>query len=152
MKDIKKYEILQQLINKQIKGYQSASLLGYTQVHIYRLKQKVLKEGFKGILMTKRESPRKLKEFLKEYIVDLYRNTYYDFNVMHFKDKLEEIHNLKLSYEKIRQILIEYKLHKPRKRKRVYRRRRKIPKAGMLIQMDGSQHRWLPYYQIIKGY
>ena len=61
---------------------------------------------------------------------------------MHFKDKLEENHNIKLSYEKIRQILIEYKLHKPKKKKKVYQKDR-MPKAGMLIQMDGSQHKWL---------
>jgi hypothetical protein len=64
---------------------------------------------------------------------------------MHFKDKLEENHKIRLSYEKIRQILIEYRLHKPKKKKKVYRRRRRMPKAGMLIQMDGSQHRWLPF-------
>jgi hypothetical protein len=40
MKDIKKYEILQQLINKQIKGYQATSILGYSYVHISRLNQK----------------------------------------------------------------------------------------------------------------
>jgi len=32
MKDIKKYEVLQQLINKQIKGYEVASLSGLSQV------------------------------------------------------------------------------------------------------------------------
>jgi regulator of replication initiation timing len=144
MKDIKKYEILQQLINKQIKGYQAASFLGYSQVHISRLKQKVLKYGFEGILRPKKESPRKLKESFKEQIANLYKTLYYDFNIMHFKDKLEENHNIKLSYEKIRQILIEYRLHKPKKKKKVYRRRRRMPKAGMLIQMDASQHKWIP--------
>ena len=64
---------------------------------------------------------------------------------MHFKDKLEENHKIKLSYEKIRQILIEYRLHKPKKKKKVYRRRRRMPKQGMLIQMDGSQHKWLAF-------
>ena len=154
MKDIKKYEVLQQLIKKEIKGYEAASLLGYSQVHISRLKQKLLKYGFKGILQCRRESPRKLKDSFKEHIANfLYKNIYYDFNIMHFsaqgrsasgrKDKLEENHNIKLSYEKIRQILIEYKLHKPKKKKKVYRRRRRMPKQGMLIQMDGSQHRWV---------
>ena len=33
MKDIKKYEVLKQLVDKQIKGYEAASLLGYSQVH-----------------------------------------------------------------------------------------------------------------------
>lgn len=63
---------------------------------------------------------------------------------MHFKDKLEEEHNFLLSYETIRKILIEYNLHKAKKRKKVYRRRRRMPKAGMLIQMDSSEHNWIP--------
>ena len=152
MKDIKKYEVLQQLINKQIKGYEAASLLGYSQVHISRLKQKLLKYGFEGILRRKKTSPRKLKDSFKEHIANLYKNVYYDFNIMHFsaqgrsasgrKDKLEENHKIKLSYEKIRQILIEYKLHKPKKKKKVYQKDR-MPKAGMLIQMRGCQHKWL---------
>jgi len=146
MKDIKKYEVLQQLIKKEIKGYEAASLLGYTRVHISRLKQKLLKYGFEGILEHKRTSPHKLKDSFKEHIANfLYKKIYYDFNIMHFKDKLEENHNIKLSYEKIRQILIEYKLHKPKKKKKTYRRRRRMPKAGMLIQMRGCQHRWLTF-------
>lgn len=144
MKDIKKYEVLQQLIKKEIKGCEAALSLGYSYVHVSRLKQKVLKQGFKGILRVKRESPRKLKESFKLHIANLYKNIYYDFNIMHFKDKLEEEHDIKLSYEKIRQILIEYNLHKPKKKKKVYRRRRRMPKAGMLIQMDASQHKWIP--------
>ena len=146
---------MQQLIKKEIKGYEAASLLGYTWVHISRLKQKLLKYGFEGILEHKRTSPHKLKDSFKEHIANfLYKNIYYDFNIMHFsaqgrsasgrKDKLEENHKIKLSYEKIRQILIEYKLHKPKKKKRVYRRRRRMPKAGMLVQMRGCQHRWIP--------
>jgi len=153
MKDIKKYEVLKQLVDKQIKGYEAASLLGYSQVHISRLKQKLLKCGFKGLLRPKIPSPRKIPTNFKEQIAKLYKSIYYDFNIMHFsaqgrsasgrKDKLKENHNIKLSYEKIRQILIEYKLHKPKKKKKVYRRRRRMPKQGMLIQMDGSQHRWV---------
>lgn len=143
MKDIKKYEVLKQLVDKQIKGYEAASLLGCSQVHISRLKQRLLKCGFKGLLRPKIPSPRKIPDNFKEQIAKLYKSIYYDFNIMHFKDKLEENHKIKLSYEKIRQILIEYRLHKPKKKKKVYRRRRRMPKQGMLIQMDGSQHRWL---------
>ena len=134
MKDIKKIEILQQVIDKKIKGYEAASLLGYTQVHISRLKQKVIKSGFESILRIRRPSSRKLKDSFKKRIANLYKETYYDFNIMHFKDKLEENHSIKLSYETIRKVLIEYKLHRQKKRKKVYRRRRRMPKAGMIIQ------------------
>jgi len=35
----------------------------------------------------------------------------------------------------------------PKKRKKVYRRRRRMPKAGMLIQMDSSEHNWLSFIE-----
>lgn len=73
MKDIKRFEILQQLINKQIKGYQAAYLLGYHPVHVSRLKQKILKYGFKALLRSKGESPSKIPTFLKERITNLYK-------------------------------------------------------------------------------
>ncbi|MEN2994084.1 MAG: hypothetical protein ABDH19_01890 [Thermodesulfovibrio sp.] len=43
----------------------------------------------------------------------------------------------------LRRILIEGGLNKPKKKKKVYRRRRRMPMAGMLVQMDSSQHRWI---------
>ena len=53
---------------------------------------------------------------------------------MHFRDKLLEIHHQKLSYESIRKILINANVH---------RRRRRMPKIGMLVQMDSSFHQWI---------
>lgn len=144
MKDIRKYEVLKGVLEKRIKGYQAAQLLGYSKVHISRLKKRLQKNGFEGLLRSKRLSSKKTHLSLVEEIVKLYRGTYYDFNIMHFKDKLEEIHSIKLSYETIRTILIQYGLHKSRKKKKVYRRRRRMPKAGLLIQMDSSQHNWIP--------
>ena len=143
VKDIRKYEVLKEVLEKRIKGYQAAQLLGYSKVHISRLKKRLQKKGFEGLLRPKRPSSKKTHISLIEEIVKLYRETYYDFNVMHFKDKLQEIHSIKLSYETIRMLLVQYGLHKPKKKKKVYRRRRRMPKAGMLIQMDSSQHNWL---------
>ncbi len=40
-------------------------------------------------------------------------------------------------------ILIKAGLHELQRKKKVYRRRR-MPEAGLLVQMDSSQHRWIP--------
>ena len=84
--------------------------------------------------------PNLLLTRLSNYVKSLY----YDFNVMHLKEKLEEIHKLTYSYESIRQILIKHKEHVRKKRRKVHRQRRRMPKAGLLVQMDSSQHHWLP--------
>ncbi|MEW6481725.1 MAG: hypothetical protein AB1397_01785 [bacterium] len=50
MEDFKKYEVLEKLIRKEIKGYQAGSSLGYSGVHISRLKQ-----SFKGWIPLKHQ-------------------------------------------------------------------------------------------------
>ena len=143
MKDIKKFEVINQLINNQITGYQAADILGLTHVHISRLKHKVLAHGLNSLLRVTKPSVRKTPETILQQIADLYKNTYYDFNIMHFKDMLLKNHRIKLSYETIRKTLINYQLHQPIKKKIIHRQRRRMSKAGMLLQMDSSQHQWL---------
>jgi len=145
MKDVKKHEILKQVIAKQLKGTEAAALLGYHPVHISRLKKKVAALGIQGILRPKMPSNRKLPDSLKERIKSLYRQTYYDFNIRHFNDKLRENHKINLSYETIRQTLISGRIHTPKKKKLVHRKRRRMPRSGLLIQMDSSEHNWLPF-------
>ena len=99
--------------------------------------------GLKGLLRLCRPSPRKIPQEQVKKVLYLYREHYWDFNILHFKDKLAAIHDIRLSYESLRQILILEGIHRPKKRKKVYRRRRRMPKAGMLVQMDSSQHQWL---------
>lgn len=144
MNDVKKYEILKQVIGKEIKAKEAAVLLGYHPVHISRLKKKVMTSGIQGILRPRLPSNRKLPDSLKERVKNLYRQIYYDFNIRHFNDKLRENHKIKLSYETVRQIMISGRLHTPKKKKLVHRRRRRMSKTGLLIQMDSSEHNWLP--------
>lgn len=144
MKDVKKYEILKQVVAKQLKSTEAAALLGYHPVHVSRLKKKVITSGLQGILRPKLPSNRKLPDSLKEQIQTLYRQTYYDFNIRHFNDKLRENHGINLSYETVRQSLISHRIHAPKKKKLVHRRRRRMPRSGLLIQMDSSEHNWLP--------
>lgn len=146
MKDMQRYEVLNEVIDKRLMAVEAAQILSLTPVHISRLKLRLLKDGFEGLL---RKSPysapsNKIPKEAIEEIISLRKELYYDFNIMHFKDKLDEIHKVHLSYETLRQILIQAKEHYPKKKKKVHRMRRRMPKAGMLIQMDSSQHFWLP--------
>ncbi len=146
MKDIQRYKVLKEVVEKKLKGVEAAVLLNLTPVHISRLKTKLITGGFEEILRKPPPTPpnqgisntdiRKILKFRKEL--------YYDFNVMHFMDKLHEIHKMPYCYESIRQLLIKNNLHSPKKKKQVHRQRRRMPKTGMLVQMDSSQHFWLP--------
>jgi len=143
MRDIQRYRILKDCLEKRIKATQASHILGLSYIHTLRLKKRVLREGLTGLLRISRPSARKIPKKTVRRICYLCREHYWDFNILHFKDKLTEIHNLQLSYESIRKILITEGIHHPKKKKKLYRRRRRMPKAGMLVQMDSSEHRWL---------
>lgn len=145
MRDIEKYRVLMGCLEKKIKATQASQVLGLSYIHTLRLKKKVAQSGFEGLLRPYRPSPKKVPQAKTELIEKLYRDIYTDFNILHFKDKLADKHKIFLSYESIRQILISAGLHKPKKKKKVHRRRRRMPKAGMLVQMDSSQHQWLEH-------
>lgn len=146
MKDIQRYKVLKDVLDKKLKGVEAAQILGLTPVHISRIKAKLLRGGFEEILRKLPPSPpnKKIPESGLEKILKLRKELYYDFNILHFMDKLHEVHKIPYCYESIRQLLIKNNLHSPKKKKKIHRQRRRMPKAGMLVQMDSSQHFWLP--------
>jgi hypothetical protein len=146
MKDIQRYKVLKEVLEKKLKGVEAALILNLTPVHISRLKSKLLKGGFEEILRKPPPLPpnQKMSESEIQKILKLRKELYYDFNVMHFMDKLHEVHKIPYCYESIRQLLIKNSLHSPKKKKKIHRQRRRMPKAGILVQMDSSQHYWLP--------
>lgn len=146
MKDIQRHKVLKDVIEKKLKGVEAAQLLNLTPVHISRLKAKLLRGGFEEILRKPPPSApnKKISDADLQKILKLRRGIYYDFNIMHFMDKLHEVHKIHYCYESLRQILIKAKEHYPKKKKQIHRQRRRMPKAGMLVQMDSSQHFWLP--------
>ncbi len=143
MRDIQRHRILKDVIEKKLKAIQASVILGLSYIHTLRLKEKVAQAGLKGLLRPGREAPNKIPDEKIKLIASLYKKYYWDFNIMHFKDKLAQLHNISLSYESIRKILIKENIHQPKKKKIVHRQRRRMPKAGMLEQMDSSLHRWL---------
>lgn len=146
-KDVKRFKVLKDVIEKRLKGTAAAQLLGLSVVHISRLKKRLLGDGFEGLLRKARRVPphNKIPEPIVNKIMRLRKKLYYDLNVMHFRDKLRELHELAYSYESLRQILTKHQAHTPKKRKKIHRQRRRMPKAGLLVQMDSSYHRWLPH-------
>jgi len=147
MKDIQRFNVLKDIINKKLTGSQAAELLGLTYVHISRLKKKLLTGGFEALLRKSPPSPpnKKITESKRSKIIKLRKEIYPDFNINHFNDKLNQLHHIHFSYTSIRKILIDAGLHSPKKKKIVHRQRRRMPKAGMLVQMDSSQHRWFEH-------
>jgi hypothetical protein len=78
-----------------------------------------------------------------EEVLSLYRDKYFDLNVRHFHEKLGEEHQIGLSYTWVKQALQAAGLVKRKARRGVHRKRReRRPLPGMMLHIDGSEHRW----------
>jgi transposase len=71
---------------------------------------------------------------------------YKGFNMTHFREKLlENTHfNVVPSYGVIRRIFTEEKIYSPQKKRRgrAHKSRNRYEKEGLMVQMDGSPHKW----------
>ena len=143
--ELKRYKILSDALLDKLTFKEASLALGLSYRQTLRLKEKLKTLGPAGLQRIKPKKPPNLKitPELRKTIISLRQEHYFDFNVLHFRDKLIEEHNISLSYESLRRLLIEEGLHEPRRKRKVYRRRRRMPKAGMLVQMDSSLHRWI---------
>jgi transposase len=81
---------------------------------------------------------------LKRTTMDLIRKKYFDFNMTHCLEKLRCDHGLSVGYETLRGWCHEEKLVKWQKRRlpKARYRRARMQSEGLLLQMDGSPHRY----------
>jgi len=76
-------------------------------------------------------------------VLALYRDRYFDLNVRHFHEKLEAEHQIELSYSWVKGVLQGAGLiARGRKRGADRQRRERRPLPGMLLHIDGGDHRW----------
>jgi hypothetical protein len=80
---------------------------------------------------------------IKLRVLDLIQKKYFDFNVIHLQEKLCE-EGLKIKRETLRKWCHEIGIVKRSKRRRSHPRyyRDRMSQAGMMVQFDGSHHRW----------
>ncbi len=145
-KEVKKYDIIKKLINKEINGTEAAKILNITGRHIRRLKKKVKENGAGGLTHGNRGEigNRGMPKKEKYKIIELLHRHYYDFGPLLASEKLEKRHNIKRSKETVRAIMIAEELWKPKRKKKEKHRSWRQRKAsyGELLQYDGSYEYW----------
>ena len=79
------------------------------------------------------------------YVVQLARTRYAGTNHTHLTELLMEREGIDLSRSTVRRILVSAGVDSPRRRRppRHRVRRKRMAQEGMLLQIDGSHHRWL---------
>lgn len=145
-KELDRIDVLSRLNNKQLRQREAAQMLGITVRQMRRVQERYRLEGTAGLMHRRRGklSNNRLKQAVKEEVLNLMRSRYIDFGPTFACEKLQEVHQISISVESLRQLMIGAKLWKGRSRKRmtVHQMRTRRACFGELIQMDGSLHDW----------
>jgi transposase len=142
---MKLQDVMLRAMAKRITWYQAAEILGISCRQMLRWQTRFKHEGYEGLFDRRRgvPSPKRVPLDTVETVLRLYQEEYFDFNVRHFHEKLGSEHGIQLSYTWVKQALQGAGLVKPRRKRGKHRKRRpRRPLPGMLLHIDGSQHRW----------
>src|SRR3954470_11365270 len=124
----------------------AASILGLSPRQVFRLLARFRSEGASGLASRRRGRPsnRRLPAAVREAALAAVRERYADFGPTLAAEKLEELHDIRLSRETLRQWMAEGGLWGPRKprRGRVHQPRHRRDCLGELVQIDGCEHPW----------
>jgi transposase len=109
--------VIRRLKDKKINLKKAAQELGLCIKQCYRLLQRFIKNGPQGLISLRRGKPSNnhLDYDFVHKIVAVIKEKYFDYGPTLIKEKLEEKHNLYLSKETIRQIMIKEGLWTPNK-------------------------------------
>lgn len=145
-KEAKRCGIVNNLIANKIDGTEAAKQLNLSIRQTKRLKAKVVLLGIKGIIHGNRgrTSHNKIDDNILKKAKKHLQKTYYDFNPLLAKEHLRDDCGIILSKETVRQIMIDQKLWRPKKKtdiKKHFWRERK-DNYGEMQQFDGSYHNW----------
>jgi transposase len=134
-----------QAMAKKITWWQAAEILGISDRHMRRWRERYEEEGYNGLFDRRRGKPsrRRVPLATVEKVFALYREKYFDLNVQHFHEKLQGEHGIELSYTWVKQALQGAGLVARGRKRGVHRKRRaRRPLPGMLLHIDGSRHQW----------
>ena len=142
---MKLQDVLLKAMAKKITWWAAAEIIGVTDRMMRRWRERLEEHGYSGLADRRkgRPSAKRVPLATVEQVLRLYREEYYDLNIRHFHEKLQDEHDIRLSYTWVQKALQGAGLvARQRKRGKHRRRRERRPLPGMLLHIDGSKHQW----------
>ena len=146
-KEQARLQVLNSLLAEHMTLDQAATLMGVTNRHTRRILAAYRELGADAVAHGHRgrRPTNATPEPVATAVVHLARTRYAGANHTHLSELLSERESIDIGRTTLRRILVNAGLKSPRRRRppkhRV--RRQRMPREGMLIQMDGSYHPWL---------
>ena len=145
-KEVKRAQVLDLLKENKISQQEASKRMGVHPRHVRRLAKRYQAHGLTALIRKKRgrTSNRRLSDATRNTAIELITAHYRDFGPTLACEKLAELHNLHLSVESTRQIMIGLGYWQPRRGSTActHPMRFRRPRFGELIQIDGSPHNW----------
>jgi len=146
-RELRRLAVIHKVMDKRLTQVKAAEMLDLSDRHIRRIIGKIKAGGDSAIIHGNRGkgSPFKLPEDHEKKIMSIVEKRYYDFGPTFAAEKLLECEKIKISKEKLRQLMIVHDTDYPRRKKKgkVHQWRERKHCCGEMIQMDGSDHNWL---------
>jgi transposase len=140
-----KLELLESLDAGIISVSDTMTFLDLSKSQIFRLLRRFRTDGSLVVChgLTGKPSNNRGNSLLKEQVLSLIRDKYYDCGATLASELLEENEGLKVHRETLRLWMRSQNLQvKTRKRKPYRQRRDRKPAFGQMLQIDGSPHEW----------
>lgn len=142
-------QVLHALDRGDLLTAQAAALLGLSTRQVRRLRAAYRIRGLAGLVHGNRgrPSPRRTPDRVRARLLRLAQTTYAGSNFQHLSELLVEREGLRLSRQTISRLLRAAGLRSPRRHRppKHRRRRDRMARAGLLVQVDGSIHAWLDH-------
>lgn len=146
-KDKKREFVVRELDAQRMTAVEAARSLGISERQVWRLLAAFRQEGAEAVVHGNRgRTPKQtLSPEMRQRIVELAQTKYRDFNQSHFAEKLRSDETISVSRPTVWRILREAGIRSPQRHRRPKHRsrRERRPRAGMMLQLDGSDHDWL---------
>lgn len=145
-REITRLEVMQRLKDKHLRQHEASRMLGISVRQVKRLFRAYKARGPSGLVSRRRGKPSnyQLDPNTVQKAIDLISKNYQDFGPTLAHEKLVEKHDLRLSRESVRRIMIAEGWWKPKRAKlpSVHPMRERRACFGELVQIDGSDHDW----------
>lgn len=139
-------DIISKVIDGRISINSATTLLNKSRRTVERYLSRYRKEGIRFVVHGNRgRSPvNKIPESLRKEVQSLIQTKYFDFNLQHLSELLEKNEGIAIKRETLRSWAhdIHHVKRAKRRRSRVRKYRERMESPGLMLQMDGSPHRW----------
>lgn len=141
-----KFDVIVKVDQGKLSTGNAAKLLAKSRRTVERYLAAYRRDGLLSMMHKNANSApaNKTPDGVKKKIQHLIKTKYYDFNLTHLGEKLADDENIRINRETLRQFAHEINhVKRAKKRRRIIRKRRdRMASPGLLLQLDGSFHKW----------